>query len=95
MMNVKKITSRSESPETLLVDWMLMYRHRKRLHEEASKYYKRQSDTCTLAAIILGSSAGILNIALAIEPISFVVVNIAQICLGAAGLASTTIVTVS
>jgi hypothetical protein len=48
-----------------------------------------------LSAIILGSTAGILNIPLAIESISFVVVNIAQICLGAAGLASTAIITAS
>ena len=84
---------KSESPETLLSDWMLTCRHRKRLHDEASKYYKRYADTCILSAIILGSTAGILNIALAIEPISFVVVNIAQLCLGAACLASTAIIT--
>jgi hypothetical protein len=47
-----------------------------------------------LSAIILGSTVGILNIALAIEPISFVVVNIAQLYLGAASLASTAIITV-
>ena len=86
----------SESPETLLTEWMLMCRHRKRLHNEAYKYYKRYADTSILSAIILGSTAGILNIGLgAIEPISFVAVNIAQICLGAAGLASTAIITAS
>ena len=86
---------KSESPETLLSEWMLMCRHNKRLHDEAFKYYKSCADTCILSAIILGSTAGILSIALAIEPISFVVVNIAQICLGAAGLASTAIITAS
>jgi hypothetical protein len=86
MMNVKMSSSpKSESPETLLSDLMLTCRHRKKLHDEASNYYKRYADTCILSAIILGSTAGILNIALAIEPISLVVVNIAQICLGAAG----------
>ena len=88
-------SQKSESPETLLVEWILMCRHRKRLHDEGSKYYKRNADTCILSAIILGSTAGILNIALAIEPVSFVVVNIAQIWLGAAGLASTAIITAS
>jgi hypothetical protein len=72
-----------------------MCRHRKGLHNEASKYYKRRADTCILSSIISGSTAGILNIALAIEPVSFVVVNIAQICLGAASLASTAIITAS
>ncbi len=96
-MNVKMSSSpKSESRETILIDWMVTCRHRKRLHDEASKYYKRYVDTCILSAIILGITAGILNIALAIEPISFVVVNIAQICLGTANLlASTAIVTAS
>jgi hypothetical protein len=87
---------KSESPETLLVEWMLMSRHRKRLHNEAYKYYKRYADTSILATIILGGTSGILNIGLgAIEPISFVVVNIAKNCLGAASLTSTAIIAAS
>ncbi len=42
-----------------------------------------------MSAIILGSTAGILNIALVIEPISCVRVNIAQIRLGVVGFART------
>ena len=42
------------------------------------------------------STDGIINIALgAIEPVSFVLLNVAQICLGAVGLISTGIVTVA
>jgi hypothetical protein len=49
-----------------------------------------------ICAIVLGSTGGILHIALgAIEPVSFVLVNVAQICLGAVGLISTGIITVS
>ena len=49
-----------------------------------------------ICAIVLGSTGGILNIALgAIEPVSFVLVNVAQICLGAVGLISTGILIVS
>jgi hypothetical protein len=49
-----------------------------------------------ICAIVLGSTCGLLNIALgAIEPVSFVLVNVSQICLGALGLISTGIVTVS
>ena len=45
---------------------------------------------------VLGSTCGVLNIALgAIEPVSFVFVNVAQICLGAIGLLSTGIFVVS
>ncbi len=49
-----------------------------------------------ICGIVLGSTGGILNIALgAIEPVSFVLVNAAQICLGAVGLISTVIITVA
>jgi hypothetical protein len=49
-----------------------------------------------LCALVLGSTSGLLNIALsAIEPVSVVLVNVAQICLGAVGLISTGIVTAS
>jgi len=89
-------SSKSDSPETLLVEWMLMCLHRKMLHNEAYKYSKRYADTSILSAIISGSTSAILNIGLgAIEPISFVAVNITQICLGATGLASTAIITAS
>jgi hypothetical protein len=47
-------------------------------------------------AIVLGSTSGLLNIALGpIDPVSFVLVHVAQICLGAVGLISTGIVIVS
>ena len=73
-----------------------MARHNKKPHEAAAKYYKICANTCMICAIVLRSTGGILNIALgAIEPVSFVLVNVAQICLGAVGLISTRIITVS
>jgi hypothetical protein len=91
------LISMSESHEMVLTEWMLMFRHNKRLHNEDSKYYKRYSGTSPLSAIILGSTVGILNIGLgAIEPSSILLINIAQICLGAVNLlASTAIIPAS
>ena len=97
-MNVKYVEkSKERVARDTLTEWMLMCRHRKRLHNEAYKYYKMYTDTSILSAIILGSTSAILNIGLgAIEPISFVAVNIAQISLGGAvGLTSTAIITAS
>jgi hypothetical protein len=86
----------SDTTELLLNEWMLLARHNKKLHDAAAKYYKLRADTCMICAIVLGSTSGLLNIALgAIEPVSFVLVNIAQICLGAVGLISTGVITVS
>ncbi len=83
-------STNSESHESLLNEWMLTCRQNKRLHNEASKYYKRYADTSTLSAIILGSTSCILSIGIGvIEPISFVAVNIAKTFLRMVGLAST------
>ncbi len=75
---------------------MLLARHNKKLHDAPAKYYKIRADICMICAIVLGSTSGILNIALgAIELVSFVLVNVAQICLGAVELISTGIVNVA
>jgi hypothetical protein len=97
MMNVKMASTQNrESPETSLSEWMLMYRRNQRLRAESyTNYYKRFTDTCTFSTTILGSKAGIVTIVLAIEPILFLVVNIAQICLSVACLANTAIITAS
>jgi hypothetical protein len=86
----------SNATELLLNEWMLLARHNKKIHDAAAKYYKLRADTCMICAIVLGSTSGLLNIALgATEPVSFVMVNVAQIWLGVVGLISTIIVTVS
>ena len=75
---------------------MLLAHYNKKLHDAATEYYKICADTCIICYIVLGSTGVILNIALgAIEPVSFVLVNVAQIYLGAIGLISTGIITVS
>ena len=85
----------SDTTELLLNEWMLLARHNKKLHDVAAAYYNLRADTCMICAIVLGSTSGVLNIALgAIEPVSFVLVIVAQICLGAVGLISTGIVTI-
>jgi len=74
----------SDTTELLLNEWMLLARHNKKLHDVAATYSKIHADTCMLCASVLGSTTGLLNIALGtIESISFVLVNVAQICLGA------------
>ena len=93
---VFQATSSDTTELLLLNEWMLLPRHNKKLHDAATKYYKLRVDTCMIFAILLGSTSGLLNIALgAIKPVSFVLVNVAQICLGAVGLISTRIVTAS
>ncbi len=67
---------KSESPKKFLIERMLMCKRHKRLHDAVSKYQNRYADKCTFPTIVLGSMAGYFYIALAIEPISFVVVNI-------------------
>ena len=85
-----------ETTETSLNEWMALARHNKKLHEASAAYYKTFADTSMLAAVVLGSSGGILNIVLgAIDPLSFVLVNVAQIVLGSLGLISTAIITAS
>ena len=92
---VSQINS-SDSIELLLNEWMLLAHHNKKLHDAAAKYYKIRVDTGMICAIVLGSTSGLLNIALGtIEPVAFVLVIIAQICLGTVGLISTGIVIVS
>ena len=93
---VSQINS-SDTSELILNEWMLLARHKKKLQDAAAKYYKICADNSMICAIALGSTNGILNVALgAIEPVSFVLVNnVAQICLGAVGFISTRIVSVS
>ena len=85
-----------ETTENLLSEWMSLAKHNKKLHEESAAYYKKFADTSVLTAIVMGSTGSILNIVLgAVDPFSFVFVNVAQIALGCTGLIATGIITAS
>ena len=72
-----------ETTENLLSEWMCLSKHNKRLHETSAAYYKKFADISILTAKVMGSTGSILNIVLgAIDPFSFVLINIAQITLG-------------
>ena len=85
-----------ETTENLLNDWMKLAKHNKQLHEASAAYYKKFAEISILSSIILGSTGSILNIVLgALDPFSSVIVNVAQITLGASGLVATAIITAS
>ena len=85
-----------ETTENLLNDWMKFAKHNKQLHEASAVYYKKFAEISILSSIILGSTGSILNIVLgALDPFSSVIVNVAQIALGASGLVATAIITAS
>ena len=85
-----------ETTEHLLSSWMALAKHNKKLHEASGIYYKKIADISILTAIVMGSTGSILNILLgAIDPFGSVLMNVAQIALGALGLVATAIVTAS
>ena len=72
---------------------MCLAKQNKRLQEASAAYYKKFADISMLTAIVMGSTGSILNNVLgAIDPLSFVLINIAQITLGCTGLISTAVV---
>jgi hypothetical protein len=84
-----------ETTENLLSEWMALTKH-KNMPEESATYYKKFADTSILTAIDMGSTDSIMNIVLgAIDPFSFVFVNVAQSALGCTGLIATVIITAS
>ncbi len=85
-----------ETTENLLSEWMALAKHNKKLHEASAVYYKKFAEISILSSIVLGSTGSILNIVLgALDPFSSVIVNVAQIALGASGLVATAIITAS
>ncbi len=78
----------SDTTDLLLNEWMLLAHNNNKLHDAAARYYKIRADTCMICAIVLGSSSGILNIALGSMALP-VLVNVAHIYLGAIGIFST------
>ncbi len=82
--------------EGLLNEWMVLARHNKRVHEEASSYFRKWADVSMISSIVMGSTSSLLNIVLgAIEHVHLVVVNLSQIMPGITGLGATVIMTLS
>ena len=82
--------------EALLTEWMMLARHNKRVHGDASTYYRKWADTSMIMSVITGTTSSILNIVLGVlDPVQLVVVNLSQILLGLTGLGATVIMTIS
>jgi len=88
-----KMTTPEAQTEGLLNEWMVLARHSKRVHEEASCHFRKWSDVSMISSIVLGSNSSLLNIVLG--SIHLVVVNLSQICLGVTGLGATVIMKLS
>ena len=90
------MTTPEAQTEALLNEWMVLARHNKRVHEEASSYFRKWADVSMISSIVMGSTSSLLNIVLgAIEPVNLVVVNLSQIMLGITGLGATVIMMLS
>jgi len=82
--------------EALLIEWMILARHNKRVHLAASTYYRKLADTSKIMSIITGTTSSILNIVLGeLDPVNYVVVNLSQNLLGLTGLGATVNMTIS
>ena len=85
-----------EISEPLLFKWRVLARDNKRLHEEARAYYKNLADSSTIAAVVLGSTGGLMNILLGVIDTQFSeTINIGQVVLGVTGLISAGIVSLA
>ena len=87
----------SDSPRTLLNEWMLFARQNKLLHDAACKYYSALSDAGLITAVLMGSAGGLINIllgAVSAEYGSGAVINISQVALGFVSILSAAIVSV-
>ena len=71
------MTTPEAQTKGLLNKWMVLARHNKRVHEEASCHFRKWVDMSMISSIVLGSTSSLLNIVLgAIEPVLLVVVNL-------------------
>ncbi len=73
---------RSDSPETLLREWMLFARLNKALHEVARTHYARMSDGGLITTVVMGSADGLINILLGAGSATGADLNISQDALG-------------
>jgi hypothetical protein len=84
-----------ETTESVLNAWMVLARWNKKLHEDASAYYKRATEASMVVALVLGASSGPLNVVLGVLDPTTILINVAQIVLGMTGLSATIIVQVA
>ena len=92
---VELSSPRSDSPQTLLNEWMHFARRNKALHEAARAHYAGLSDAGLITAVVLGSAGRLINILLG--PVSAeygagVTLNIFQIALGFISVVSAAII---
>ncbi len=71
------MTTPEAQTEGLLNEWMVLARHNKRVHEEASCYFRKWADVGMMSSIVMGSTSSLHNIVLcAFERVHVVVVNL-------------------
>ena len=95
MAPVELPSPRSDSPEALLSDWMLIARRNKALHKAARAQYARMSDVRLITAVVLDSAGGLINILLGAVSAEYGVGaahNISQVALGAISVISAAII---
>ncbi len=89
---VELSSPRSDSPETLLREWVLFTRRSKALHEAARLHYTRMSDCGLVTAVVMGSAVGLINISLGTGSSSGADLNISQVALGYISIVSAAII---
>lgn len=95
-MSERRVSISIEEP--LLVKWKSIARSSKRLHDAARSHLKKKADGSFLAALILGSGSAVVNMVLGVLDTTMqggIVVNFAQIVLGACGVVSAGIMSTS
>jgi len=86
---------RSDSPQTLLNEWMHFARRNKELHEAARVHYAWLSDAGLVTAVVLGSAGGLINILLGSVSAEYgagATLNISQVALGFISVVSAAII---
>ena len=91
-MMVELPSPRSDSPQTLLNEWMHFARRNKSLHEAARAHYAGLSDAGLITAVVLGSAGGLINILLGAVSAAGAAINISQVALGSISIVSATII---
>jgi hypothetical protein len=88
-------SSRSDAPETLLRDWILLARHNNALHEATRAHYAGLLGVGLITAVVLGSAGGLINILLGSTSAKYgagVTLNISHVALRLISVVSATII---
>jgi hypothetical protein len=85
----------AETTESVLNTWMVLARRNKKLHHDASAYFKKMAEASMVTALVLWASSGLLNVVLGVLDPTTLLINVAQIVLGMTGLSTTIIVQVA